>query len=122
MIQMLAESATFESSSDACVSSQLLQWTKTETKVKTTKNIYISWNKTSRKLHKTKYNKRLISSNLQGNVCHVFMITDKLLLDLSILILDKLCMNLICLIGIFFSFNQLYFFSNITSTYYMEIK
>ncbi len=45
MIQMLAESATFESSSDACVSSQLLQWTKTETKVKTTKNIYISWNK-----------------------------------------------------------------------------
>ncbi len=54
-----------------------------------------------------------------------FRITDKLLgFDLSILILHKLCINLMCFLGIFFSFsfNKLYLFSNVTSTYYMEIK
>ncbi len=45
--------------------------------------------------------------------CSYFKITDTLLsFDLSILILDKLCMNLLCFIGIFFSFsfNKLYLF------------
>ncbi len=38
--------------------------------------------------------------------CSVFRITDKLPLDLlSILILDKLCMNLLCIYIFFFSFS-----------------
>ncbi len=55
-----------------------------------------------------------------------FRITDKLLpFDLlSILILDKLCMNLMSFIGIFFSFSLIncIYFSNVTPTYYMEMK
>ncbi len=55
-----------------------------------------------------------------------FRITDKLLpFDLlSILILDKLCMNLLCLYRCFFVLVLIYciYFSNVTSTYYMEIK
>ncbi len=54
-----------------------------------------------------------------------FRITDKLLAFdfLSILILDKLCMNLIRLYRYFFLvlINCIYF-SNGTSTYYMEMK
>ncbi len=47
--------------------------------------------------------------------CYFSRITDKLLpFDLlSILILDKLCMNSLCLYR---------YFSNVTSTYYMEMK
>ncbi len=56
--------------------------------------------------------------------CSFFRITDKLLqFDLSILILDKLCMNLLCLYRYFLLvlINCIYF-SNVTSTYYMEMK
>ncbi len=44
--------------------------------------------------------------------CSIFRITDKLMpFDLSILILDKLCMNLLYLYRYFlFSFNKLYLF------------
>ncbi len=53
-------------------------------------------------------------------------ITDTLLpFDLLyILILDKLCMHLILLYGCFFVLVLIYciYFSNVTSTYYMEMK
>ncbi len=55
-----------------------------------------------------------------------FSITDKLLpFDVSILIVYKLCMNLLCLYRYFVNFFvliNLSYFSNVTSTYYMEMK
>ncbi len=55
-----------------------------------------------------------------------FRITDKLLLFdlLSILILDKLCMHLMCLkvFSLVLVLINCIYFSNVTSTYYMEIK
>ncbi len=44
--------------------------------------------------------------------CSFFKITEML----SILILDQLCMNLLCL------YRYFSYFSNVTSTYYMEMK
>ncbi len=59
--------------------------------------------------------------------CSFFRITDTLLPfdSLSILILDKLCIHLLCLYRFFSLVSvliSLSYFCNVTSTYYMEMK